>query len=164
MYLGLTVMILCVITACSDDAKNNIENTEFNEENDTTENQENETNELQYGYETMQEEMDELNFLGFKMVANFPENKKYYAEIKQNSKDIVEAYMDNEIHGLKFEGYAAFNDIRATINGMELSKDSSQEEVIDQVTSGFTMPDDYTDIKVDIIFKDGTKKNYSIEK
>ena len=105
------------------------------------------------------EELEELNFDGFKMVANLPDNNKVYVEIKKNSEEIVEAYWIDESVGWNLKGYSAFTQIMLTV-GEQITKDTSEEKVIDLVTSGFQVPEDYKDAEVDIIFNDGVEKNY----
>ena len=63
----------------------------------------------------------------------------------------------HEVHGDE-----AMKELTPILEKLTFTKDSSDEEVIQEVTKAFNLKDDYEEFDLEVVFDDGTKKEYKV--
>lgn len=166
------ILALSVVTACTNDSNDNVKNpivedladNTNNQENDTTTDPENESIENDNDQTAMQEKMDKLDFQEFELEVDYPDDIEYEAEIEKKSTGLIEAELEDEAANIKLKGLQAFDEIYPLVEKLDITKDSSKEDVINKVITAFDLAEDYTKIEVEITFNDGTKMEQEVKR
>lgn len=77
-------------------------------------------------------------------------------ELKQKLR-IEDKLNKHEVHGDE-----AMKELTPILEKLTFTKDSSEEEVIQEVTKAFNLKDDYQEFDLEVVFEDGTKKEYKV--
>lgn len=166
-------MTLSVVTACAGNANNenldpidsNLDKeVDTNIENNTTENQPDEPAKTNDDQAAMQEKMDKLDFQEFQLEVDYADDIEYQAEIEKESTGLIEAELEDETNNIKLKGLQAFDEIYPLVEKLDITKDSTEEEVVNQVVTAFDLAEDYTEIEVKIVLNDGTKIKHKLNK
>lgn len=112
----------------------------------------------------MTSKMDELAFSEIKVEVSYGKNQEYEAEIEQDSNQPLEAEVEDELNGVYMKGQEAFDDIYSKAEKMDITTDSSEQDIIDQVLSAFDLEANYEKIEIDITFNDGTVREFESRK
>lgn len=72
----------------------------------------------------------------------------------------VEAEYENKIDGVDLTGDDAFNEMEQGLSQLNLSPDTSDEEVISQVVEAFGIDPGFKKIEIEVDYADGSDKNY----
>jgi|GEM_PF-2135857 len=115
-----------------------------------------EHNELQDD-EYMREDMSELNFTELSVEATFQDRKEFEAELDVDPNKPIYAEVEDEVNDIEWQGKDAFDYIFQKTKNLNITSDSSREEVIKQVVEVFNFPNDYVELEVEITFNDGKK-------
>lgn len=153
------------------DTENNnvVNNSEENEANgdaindnddDATNNNDIETTEKL----SMNEKMDQLNFAEIEVEVDYGDDQEYEAEIEKKSNDDYEVEIEDELTNTYLKGEEAFNELYPIFKKLDITADSTKEEVIDAVLKSFDLEEDYKEIEVEVTFHDGTELEYEDEK
>lgn len=104
--------------------------------------------------------MDELEFFEIQLEVEYTNGSQYEAEIDKESNGDYTAEVDDDINNQHLKGDEAFDHIYPILEKLDITKDSSKEEVIDQVLESFELEKDYVEFEVEITFHDGTEMEY----
>ncbi|MCJ7839795.1 YusW family protein [Lederbergia sp. NSJ-179] len=107
--------------------------------------------------EQMKSQMDKLDFAEIEMEISYGKDQEYEAEIEQDKNRPIEAKVEDEINNEFLKGKEAFDSIYTKAEKLTLTKDSSDQETIDQVLNAFGLDKDYEKFEVEITFNDGSR-------
>lgn len=105
----------------------------------------------------IKEKMEELGFSEIEIDVDYVDGSDFEVDIDKDGQGNYQAKLEDEINNKKLKGIEAFDALYPALQKLEITKDSSQDEVINQVISAFELNGDYKEIDVEIIFSDGTK-------
>ena len=104
----------------------------------------------------MKSKMDELDYDEFELEVDYGPDAEYEVEIEQDN-NRIEAEVEDELNDEYLEGQNAFDNIYPKVKKLTIDQNTSKEEAIEQVLDAFDLDADYTEIEIEITFKDGTK-------
>ncbi|CAM4202161.1 hypothetical protein BAQ48_22040 [Bacillus luti] len=106
-----------------------------------------------------------LNFNEFSLDADYQDTKKdYEADYKNLAADKkMEAKLEDHKTNAKFTGDEAITKLSPLLQELKFDKDTPDQEVIDQVVNVFKLDKDYQKFDLEVVFSDGTKKEYKRE-
>lgn len=105
----------------------------------------------------MKEDMDKLSFKEIEVDVSYGKDREYEAEIEQDRNEPYKAKVEDEVNDVYLRGQEAFDDLYPKIQQLTLTKDSTKEEVIDQILNAFNLDRAYEKFEVEIQFHDGSK-------
>ncbi|MDM5152996.1 YusW family protein [Bacillus sp. DX1.1] len=145
----LTLMLVPTLTGC------------------TTPKKEDTTSDKKTTEETKEEATQDLklNFNEFKLDANYQDTKKdYEAEYKNKADEkTLEAKIEDHKANGQLTGDEAIAKLGPLLQKLKFDKDTPDQEVIDQVVDVFQLDKDYQKFDLEVVFSDGTKKEYKRE-
>lgn len=114
--------------------------------------------------EDMSKKMDDLDYTEFEFEVEFPNvSDEYELELKKRDDGSIKAKLDDTINDKKKRDSEAFDYLYPKIKGLKIDKDTSKKEAIKQSLDAFDLPSDYTDVELEITFKDGTSKEFNVK-
>lgn len=105
----------------------------------------------------MQADMDQLSFKEIEIEISYGNDQEYEAEIEQDNNEPIKAKVEDEVNNMYLKDQEAFDDLYPKVKNLDLTKDSSDQETIDQVLDIFDLQADYEKFDVEIKFNDGSK-------
>ncbi|ARF17033.1 YusW family protein [Sporosarcina ureae] len=105
----------------------------------------------------MQADMDKLSFKEIELEVSYGNDKEYEAEIEQDENEPIKAKVEDELNEMYLTGQEAFDDVYSKVKSLDVTKDSSQQETIDDILNAFNLQADYQEFEVEIKFNDGSK-------
>ncbi|WP_153731456.1 YusW family protein [Sporosarcina obsidiansis] len=105
----------------------------------------------------MKTDMDKLSFSEIDVDVSYGKDKEYEAEIEQDLNEPIKAKVEDELNQVFLKGQDAFDDLYPRVQQLQLTKDSTNEETIDQVLKAFELEANYEKFEVEIKFNDGSK-------
>ena len=100
-----------------------------------------------------------FTFTEFSLNVDYSATESYDVEY-ENKTSGMEAELDDDRKNEKLHGDKAFTKIEPLLKQLTFDTTTPDDEVIDQVISVFKIEQDYTSIKVEVNFDDGTKKEF----
>lgn len=166
--ITVSTLLIGVLAACGnsnqDQFNTNADNTgEQNTDNqnvdDTNNTNPNNTDEqqLETDQDYMKSKMDSLDFSEIEIEISYGKDKEYEAEIEQDKNQPIKAKVEDEINTEYAKGKKAFDNIYSKIENLSLTKNSDDQEAIDQILKAFDLPKDYKKFELEITFNDGSK-------
>lgn len=104
----------------------------------------------------MKSKMDELDYDEFELEVDYGPDSEYEVEIEKDN-NRIESEVEDELNGEYLEGQDAFDNIYPKVKKLTIDQSTNKEEAIEQVLEAFDLNTDYTEIEIEITFKDGTK-------
>lgn len=171
LYISLTILLMTILTACGGNNNSGQDGIMNNPDGTTNHDQEEQEAQTTSGDVTaqeddqayMKEQMDMLHFTEFELEVDYPEQKEVDAEIDQHSNGDIEATLDDDLNNKHLRGREAFDEIYPLISTLDISVDSTKEEVINQFIKAFDLPENYLEIEVEITLNDGTELKFESE-
>ena len=105
----------------------------------------------------MRSKMEELNFNEISVEVIYQDGKEYEAEIDQDRNEPMEAKVEDDLNNAFLQGKDSFDHIFERSKKLEITNESSDQDVIKQVLQSFDLPKDYTEFEIEITFNDGKK-------
>ncbi|MBY0224098.1 YusW family protein [Mammaliicoccus sciuri] len=105
----------------------------------------------------MKADMDKLSFREIEVEISYGNDIEYEAEIEQDRNEPIKAKVEDEVNQVYLKGQEAFDDLYPKVEQLQLTKDSTNEETINQVLKAFGLKSDYQKFDVEIKFNDGSK-------
>lgn len=147
------------------------QNTEVDNKNDNTANNsdvtmdnDNQTTENDNAGSTekvdMNEKMGELDFAEIELQIDYGHDQEYDAQVEKRSTGDYKAEIEDELNNTYLKGDEAFNELYPILETLDITADSSKDEVFSAVLKAFNLEDNYEEIEVEITFHDGTKLEY----
>ena len=112
---------------------------------------------MQNDDEYMREKMAELNFSEIEIDVEYQGGKEFEAEIDQDRNEPILAEVEDDLNNAFLQGKDAFDHIFERAKKLEITNESSDQDVIKQVLQSFDLPKDYTEFEIEITFNDGKK-------
>lgn len=107
--------------------------------------------------DSMQEKMDQLTIREIEIDVSYGKDREYEAGIEQDKGRPIEAAVEDELNGVYLKGEEAFDDLYPKVQQLNLTKDSTKEETVEQVLRIFNLESNYEKFEVEIDFTDGSK-------
>lgn len=114
--------------------------------------------------EYFQSQMDKLTFNEFEVEVKYANDKEYEAEIDKKSNGMYKAEVEDELNNRYLQDREAFDDIYSKIQTLDITSNSTQDDVIEQVLKAFGLPNDYIKFEIEIHFDDGKKLEFEHRK
>lgn len=108
----------------------------------------------------IKETMDGIGLAEIEISIDYPNDTDFEVEVDQNSQGVYEVELDDEVNNKQLRGMDAFDAISSNLEKLDITKDSSKEDVIAQVIDAFGLNDDYQEYDIEVIFSDGTKMDF----
>ena len=106
-----------------------------------------------------------LNFNEFSLDADYQDTKKdYEADYKNVAADKkMEAKIEDHKADVNLTGDEAITKLSPLIQELKFDKDTPKKKKKDQVLNVFKLDKDYQKFEIEVVFSDGTKKEYKRE-
>lgn len=112
----------------------------------------------------VKEKMDKLAFFNIDIEVSYAEDKEYEAKIKQKENDQYKAELEDDLTNNHVKGKKAFDEVYPMVEKLDITSDSSEQEVIDQILTAFDLPTDYETMDVEIHFHDDKRLDFEHRK
>src|SRR5690625_4159532 len=109
---------------------------------------------------TTHKTIEEIGLAEIEIKVEYTKDNEYELEIDKSSQGNYEVELDDEINNIKLKGMDAFDTILPNLEKLDITKESSKEDVIAQVIEAFELNDDYEEYDIEVIFSDGTKMEF----
>ncbi|MGE7878628.1 YusW family protein [Peribacillus muralis] len=103
-----------------------------------------------------------FTFKDFQLEVDYPGNDNDYEAEYDTTGAQTEASIEDEANKHKVLGDEAMKELTPMLEKLTFTKDSKDEEVIQEVTKVFNLKDDYEEFDLEVVFDDGTKKEYKV--
>lgn len=104
-----------------------------------------------------------FGFTEFSVDADYPELDDAVDISYEEDKDRVEAEYSNRFSEQNLSGNDAMDELEPAFQQLEITKDSTDDEAIQQVVEAFGLEDGYTSMEVEVRFEDGTEKEFKAQ-
>lgn len=106
-----------------------------------------------------------LNFNEFTLKTDYQDTKKdYEADYKnKGANKKMDAKIEDHKANVKLTGDEAIPKLSPLLQKLTFDKNTPDQEVIDQVVNVFQLDKDYQKFDLEVVFSDGTKKEYKKE-
>lgn len=108
----------------------------------------------------MTERMDELPFNKFDFDIEYEDRFDFEVELERNPSGNIDVEYRDESKGIDEKGEKAFELLFSKLKEFEIDQNSANEDVIASVLQLFELNDDYTEFDLEIVFNDGTRREY----
>ena len=160
MIFRITILATLFLVACNDDKDKVTTAPESapTEQDDTNNNTNNNTN-----TDTTTTTDAPFNFSSFSLDVDFPGMETYEVDY-DNEASGVEASIKDDRNYVKLTGNDAYSQLERLFRQFTFDATTSDEEVINEVITLFSIADDYQSVEIEVTFADGTEKEYNIRK
>lgn len=126
-------------------------------ENENEVNNDDNSNKDEQSY--MEEKLANSYFREIDVEIKYENGKEYEFEI-DNDEGFIKAKLEDDLERKELRGIEAFDLIFDQMEPLNISHDSSFDDVTNQIIKAFNLPDDYIKVDVEIKFHDGTELDY----
>jgi hypothetical protein len=125
--------------------------------------QENE-NQAENNPETGKDNNEKLPFTykDFQLEVDYTGNDNEYEAEYDTMGAQTEASIEDKLNKHEVHGDEAMKELTPILEKLTFTKDSTDEEVIQEVTKAFNLKDGYQEFDLEVVFDDGTKKEYKV--
>ncbi|MET3320240.1 UNVERIFIED_ORG: hypothetical protein ABIC97_003340 [Peribacillus simplex] len=103
-----------------------------------------------------------FTFKDFQLEVDYAGNdNKYEAEYNAMGAQ-TEASIDDQLNKHEVHSEEAMEELTPILEKLTFTKDSSDDEVIQDVTKAFNLKDDFEEFDLEVTYDDGTKKEYKV--
>jgi len=143
--LILLTFLTVLLVACGDKEKVN------NPDNNNNNNNNNNTINLTH------------KFAEFNLEVDYSPNVKYDASFEKDV-DGIEASIEDQVNNMQLRGNEAFDKLNPILEKLTFDASTPNEQVIEQVLSTFGLDSNYVEFELDVLYTDGTQKEYRLIK
>jgi len=108
--------------------------------------------------------MEALDFYEIELEVEYVDGKEYEIEIEKDDNRPYEAKIEDELNDVYLQGREAFDEIYPKVEQLQISKDSEQVDVVEQVLNIFDLPDNYKKFEIEVKFNDGSELDFEIKR
>lgn len=105
-----------------------------------------------------------FNFSKFDLDVEYKGLNNDYEVEYENEKDDMEAKIDDEANDNHLKGNEAFDELSPQFEKLTFDQNTSEEDVVKEVSKVFNLKNDYESFELEVRFADGTEKEYNINK
>ncbi|MFE4239992.1 YusW family protein [Peribacillus butanolivorans] len=103
-----------------------------------------------------------FTFKDFQLEVDYAGNDNEY-EAEYDAMGVqTEASIDDQLNKHEVHSDEAMEELTPILEKLTFTKDSSDDEVIQDVTKAFNLKDDYEEFDLEVTYDDGTKKEYKV--
>ncbi|WP_165768005.1 YusW family protein [Virgibacillus indicus] len=102
----------------------------------------------------------DYSFTGFDLEADFNETNDTLDVDYDHENDETEASYENKSQNINLQGDAAMEELDKLFSAFDFDENTANEDVLKAVSEAFGIPDDATNVELDIEFSSGTEKEY----
>ena len=166
--LLIILLTIGILFACNND-KDVVKNSDTNSNNTVSNMQTNNTGKDEEVKDNVLQNKDseKYNFSEFSLDVEYSVTESYEADYEYQQREnqqIIEASIEDDRNKEYFQGDEAYSKLRPLLKQINFDEATSNDEVLNQVVSIFSISDDYKSIEVDVTFSDGTKREYTFRK
>ncbi|MFD6441804.1 YusW family protein [Peribacillus sp. NPDC060186] len=103
-----------------------------------------------------------FTFKDFQLEVDYAGNDNEYEAEYDAMGAQTEASIDDQLNKHEVHGDEAMEELTPILEKLTFTKDSSDDEVIQDVTKAFNLKDDYEEFDLEVTYDDGTKKEYKV--
>ena len=103
------------------------------------------------------------NFAEFNLDIDYSPTEKYEASFEKDV-DGFEASIEDQINNENFHGNEAYDKLNPILEKLTFDATTPNEQVIEEVLSAFGLNPNYIEFELDVLFSDGTPKEYRLIK
>lgn len=159
------VLLSFILVACAQD-NTAPDNPTVNEEPivETTDDERDGSNEVGNDYHDesseLVEKIDELPFNKFELDLDYADDVDFEVEFERNPSGNIDIEYLDEVNQIDEKDEAAFDLLYPKFVELELDQNLEDEEVINRVLDTFELREDYIEFELEIVFNDGTRREY----
>lgn len=101
-----------------------------------------------------------FGFTELSVDANYPELDDAVEISYEEDRDNIEAEYQNRFTEQNLSGNDAMDEIEPAFQELDITQETAEDEVIQQIVGAFGLEEGYTALEVEIRFPDGTEKEY----
>ena len=102
-------------------------------------------------------------FAEFNLEVDYSPNVKYDASFEKDV-DGIEASIEDQVNNIHLRGNEAFDKLNPILEKLTFDASTPNEQVIEQVLSTFGLDSNYVEFELDLLYTDGTQKEYRLIK
>lgn len=103
------------------------------------------------------------NFAEFNLDIDYSPTEKYEASFEKDV-DGLEASIEDQLNNQNFNGNEAYDKLNPILEKLTFDATTPNEQVIEEVLSAFGLNSNYIEFELDVLFTDGTQKEYRLIK
>ena len=103
------------------------------------------------------------NFAEFNLDVDYSPTVKYEASLEKDV-DGYEAQIEDEVNNENLRGNKAFDKLNPILEKLKFDSTTPNEEVIEEVLTAFGLENNFVEFDLDVLFSDGTQKEYRLIK
>ncbi|MFF2286789.1 YusW family protein [Peribacillus butanolivorans] len=103
-----------------------------------------------------------FTFKDFQLEVDYTGNDNEYEAEYDAMGAQTEASIDDQLNKHEVHSDEAMEELTPILEKLTFTKDSSDDEVIQDVTKAFNLKDDYEEFDLEVTYDDGTKKEYKV--
>ena len=102
-------------------------------------------------------------FAEFNLEVDYSPNVKYDASFEKDV-DGIEASIEDQVNNIHLRGNEAYDKLNPILEKLTFDASTPNEQVIEQVLSTFGLDSNYVEFELDVLYSDGTQKEYRLIK
>ena len=102
-------------------------------------------------------------FAEFNLEVDYSPKVKYDASFEKDV-DGIEASIEDQVNNINLRGNEAFDKLNPLLEKLTFDASTPNEQVIEQVLSTFGLDSNYVEFELDVLYTDGTQKEYRLIK
>ena len=102
-------------------------------------------------------------FAEFNLEVDYSPNVKYDASFEKDV-DGIEASIEDQVNNINLHGNEAYDKLNPILEKLTFDASTPNEQVIEQVLSTFGLDSNYVEFELDVLYTDGTQKEYRLIK
>ena len=102
-------------------------------------------------------------FAEFNLEVDYSPNVKYDASFEKDV-DGIEASIEDQLNNINLRGNEAYDKLNPLLEKLTFDASTPNEQVIEQVLSTFGLDSNYVEFELDVLYTDGTQKEYRLIK
>ena len=103
------------------------------------------------------------NFAEFNLDVDYSPTVKYEASLEKDV-DGYEAQIEDEVNNENLRGNKAFDKLNPILEKLKFDATTPNEQVIEEVLTAFGLENNFVEFDLDVLFSDGTQKEYRLIK
>ncbi|MFD4818064.1 YusW family protein [Peribacillus butanolivorans] len=103
-----------------------------------------------------------FTFMDFQLEVDYAGNDNEYEAEYDAMGAQTEASIDDQLNKHEVHSDEAMEELTPILEKLTFTKDSSDDEVIQDVTKAFNLNDDFEEFDLEVTYDDGTKKEYKV--